>query len=143
MKPEETIDFHVRWLWSKIAKRYNAEAAKSGGTMSIGYVLLNIDQDKGSPSTSLGPAMGMEATSLTRVLKRMEELELITREKDAKDGRMVRVYLTPKGKEMRGKSRESVINFNSEVKEKVSPEKLEIFFDVMETINKILTNTPR
>ena len=32
--------------------------------MSIGYALLNIDKD-GTPSTKLGPKMGMEARSLT------------------------------------------------------------------------------
>lgn len=140
MKPEETVDFHVRWLWAKIAKRYNSEATKIGGSMSIGYVLLNIDQEKGSPSTSLGPAMGMEATSLSRLLKRMEELKLITKKKDKKDGRLVRIFLTELGKDMRAKSRESVINFNNEVSNIVPPEKLEVFFDVMGTINKMLTN---
>ncbi|NQX92775.1 MAG: MarR family transcriptional regulator, partial [Flavobacteriales bacterium] len=58
MKPEETIDFHIRWAWSKISRMYNVEAAKYGGTMSIGYVLLNIEKD-GTPSTKLGPKMGM------------------------------------------------------------------------------------
>ena len=138
MKPEETIDFHIRWLWAKIAKRYNAEAAKSGGTMSIGYVLLNIDQKNGSPSTSLGPAMGMEATSLTRLLNRMEDLELITREKDKLDGRMVRVFLTDKGKTMRLKSRESVLKLNQEIQKALTNEELTAFYQVMNKINTVL-----
>jgi MarR family transcriptional regulator, organic hydroperoxide resistance regulator len=54
MKPEETIDHPIRWAWHRIARRYNAEAAKHGGTMSIGYVLLTIDPE-GTPSTKLGP----------------------------------------------------------------------------------------
>lgn len=138
MKPEETIDFHIRWLWAKISKRYNAEAAKSGGTMSIGYVLLNVDSENGSPSTSLGPAMGMEATSLTRTLKRMEDLGLIERRKDKIDGRLVRVFLTKLGKEMRTKSRETVLKLNSEVRDEIPEEKLETFFEVMSSITKIL-----
>ena len=32
-------------------------------------LLLSIDPEKGTPSTSLGPKMGMEATSLSRTLK--------------------------------------------------------------------------
>lgn len=138
MKPEETIDFHIRWLWAKIAKRYNAEATQSGGTMSIGYVLLNIDQKKGSPSTSLGPAMGMEATSLTRLLNRMEDLELIVRQKDQSDGRMVRVFLTDKGKEMRLKSRQSVLKFNQEMQEVLTNEELTMFYQIMNKINNVL-----
>lgn len=44
MKPTESIDFHLRWLWLKLTRIYNVEAAKFGGTMSVGYVLLNIDR---------------------------------------------------------------------------------------------------
>ena len=73
MKPEETFDFHIRWAWARISRMYNAQAANFGGTMSIGYVLLNIDRE-GTPSTKLGPKMGMESRSLTRTLKGMEEM---------------------------------------------------------------------
>ena len=56
---------------------YNEEAAKYSGTMAVGFALLSIDPKKGTPSTSLGPKMGMEATSLSRTLKSMEENNLI------------------------------------------------------------------
>jgi DNA-binding MarR family transcriptional regulator len=44
--------------------------------------------------------MGMEATSLTRTLKSMEEKGLI-RKKNPDDGRGVLIYLTELGKEKR------------------------------------------
>ena len=73
MKPEETVDFHIKRTWQSIAKMYNEVAAGYGATMATGYVLLNIDKELGTPSTALGPKMGMEATSLSRILKSMEE----------------------------------------------------------------------
>jgi DNA-binding MarR family transcriptional regulator len=91
MKPEETIDFHIRWAWAKISRMYNTEASKNGGSMSIGYVLLNVDKE-GTPSTQLGPRMGMEPTSLTRILNSMEEQGLIVRRPDTKDKRVSRVF---------------------------------------------------
>ena len=117
MKQEETIDFHIRWAWAKISKAYNAEAAKSEGSMAIGYVLLNIEKE-GTPSTKLGPKMGMEPTSLTRLLKSMEEMDLISRQPDKQDKRVVRVHLTHKGKAMREVSKDVVIRFNLPVKSK-------------------------
>ncbi len=48
MKPEETIDFPIRWAWHRIARLYNIEAAKHGGSMALGYVLLNIDFENGT-----------------------------------------------------------------------------------------------
>ncbi|MFY8136963.1 MAG: MarR family winged helix-turn-helix transcriptional regulator [Flavobacteriales bacterium] len=139
MKQEETIDFHIRWAWAKISKAYNAEAAKSEGSMAIGYVLLNIEKE-GTPSTKLGPKMGMEPTSLTRLLKSMEEMDLISRQPDKQDKRVVRVHLTNKGKAMREVSKDVVIRFNEFIRTNISPKKLDVFIEVMQEINALLEN---
>jgi DNA-binding MarR family transcriptional regulator len=139
MKPEETIDFHIRWAWAKISKAYNTEAAKNGATMAIGYVLLNIDKE-GTPSTKLGPRMGMEPTSLSRILKSMEELKLIKRVADKSDKRIVKIQLTAKGREMREVSKVAVMRFNSMVYENIPSEKLSTFFEVMKQIHILLEN---
>ncbi len=139
MKPDETIDFHIRWAWAKISKAYNAEAAKNGGTMAIGYALLNIDKE-GTPSTKLGPKMGMEPTSLSRILKSMEDLKLIKRIPDKNDKRVVNVLLTNKGNDMRTASKEAVIKFNSAIAESIPPDKLNTCLEVLKQINFILEN---
>lgn len=137
MKPEDTVDFHIRWAWAKISRMYNAEASKYGGTMSIGYVLLNIDRD-GTPSTSLGPKMGMESRSLTRTLKTMEKNGLIQRKTDSQDRRMVRIFLTNKGLEHRDNSKEVVLRFNEYLTERIGEEKLLAFREVMTEMNELL-----
>jgi DNA-binding MarR family transcriptional regulator len=137
MKPEETIDHPIRWAWHRIARRYNAEAAKYGGSMSIGYALLNIDQD-GTPSTKLGPKMGMEPRSLTRTLRNMEEKGLIKRVPDDKDGRMMRIMLTPEGKRMRDISKDAVIHFNETVQANIPARELVAFHAAMHKINALL-----
>lgn len=137
MKPEETIDFHLRWVWAKVARLYNAEAAKYEGSMAIGYILLNIDKE-GTPSTKLGPKMGMEARSLTRTLKTMEDNGLIVRKADHDDRRMVRVFLTKKGLHLRDASRGAVLNFNNFVRSHINEEKLATFFEVMQELNTLL-----
>jgi len=137
MKQEETIDFQIRGAWAKISRMYNAEASKFGGTMSMGYILLNVDRD-GSPSTSLGPKMGMEPTSLTRILKRMEEEGLIKRVKDKEDKRKVRIFLTPEGKKLRKVSKDVVIRFNESIHSRISTKKLAVFNEVVAELNGIL-----
>ncbi len=137
MKPEETIDHPIRWAWHRIARRYNAEAAHYGGSMSIGYALLNIDPE-GTPSTKLGPKMGMEPRSLTRTLRNMEEKGLIQRRPDGKDGRMMRIFLTPEGKRMRDISKAAVIHFNELVQANIPARELVAFHAVMHKINALL-----
>ena len=140
MKPEQTIDFHLRWLWQKIIRIYNQEASKFGGTMSVGYALLNIDKE-GTPSTKLGPKMGMESRSLTRTLKTMEENGLIYKTQDEKDGRLVLLHLTDDGKKYRDTSREVVLKLNEFVHQNIEQEKLETFFEVSNRINELLDNS--
>lgn len=105
--------------------------------MAIGYVLLNIDKE-GTPSTKLGPKMGMEPTSLTRLLKSMEEMDLIVRQPDKLDKRIVRVLLTSKGKAMREVSKSVVVRFNETISEQIAPEKLQTFIEVIQHINALL-----
>jgi len=135
---EKTIDYILRATWQAVSRMYNEEAAKYGATMATGFVLLSIDKEKGTPSTTLGPKMGMEATSLTRILKSMEERNLIIRKKNPFDGRGVLIYLTDLGKEKRELSKSTVLKFNETVKQHVSEEKLQHFLEVAETINELI-----
>jgi DNA-binding MarR family transcriptional regulator len=135
---DKTIDFILRTTWQAVARMYNEEAAKYDATMATGFALLSIDKEGGTPSTTLGPKMGMEATSLTRTLKSMEEKGLITKKKNPKDGRGVLIYLTDFGKEKRELSRNTVLKFNDVIKHQISEEKLNHFIEVAETINELI-----
>lgn len=135
---DKTIDYILRATWQAVARMYNEEASKYGASMSVGFALLSLDKDKGSPSTTLGPKMGMEATSLTRTLKSMEEKGLITRKKNPVDGRGVLIHLTKFGKEKRELSKNTVLKFNETIKEHISEEKLQHFIEVSETINNLI-----
>ena len=136
----KTIDHHLRATWQSVAKMYNEEASKYGSTMATGFLLLNIDFEKGTASTSLGPKMGMEPTSLSRLIKKMEERGLIYREKNPEDGRGVLIKLTEFGIEKRETSKESVLKFNDAVKKSIPQNKLNNFFEVTETINDLISN---
>lgn len=138
MKREETIDYHLKAAWHAIARMYNQQALNYNGTMSIGYALLNIPSEEGAPAMKIGPLMGLEPRSLTRLLNSMEEKKLIYRDVDKNDKRSVKVYLTKEGKKMKEKSRETVLRFNEAVREEVPADKLEVFFEVVQTINQII-----
>lgn len=136
---EITIDYALRATWQAVARMYNEEAKKFGSTMAVGFTLLSVDPKTGTPSTSLGPKMGMEATSLSRILKRMEEQGLIERKPNPNDGRGVLIHLTDFGLEKRNDSKDAVLQFNETVRTKVSQEKLDVFFEMMETINELIS----
>jgi DNA-binding MarR family transcriptional regulator len=137
---DKTIDYVLRTTWLTVNKMYNEQAAKFDTTMATGFTLLSIDPENGTPSTALGPKMGMEATSLSRILKRMEELKLIERKPNPDDGRGVLIHLTDFGREKRAYSKDRVIIFNEAIRNNISEEKLNHFYEVAETINEMISN---
>ncbi len=119
---------------------HNEQAIKSGGTLAQAVVLLNLNPNKGTPSTSLGPKMGLESTSLGRTLKSMENNGLISRMPNKEDKRGVFILLTKKGKELRAISKKNGNKFNKVILDKIGKENLSVFFDVLKSINGTIKN---
>jgi DNA-binding MarR family transcriptional regulator len=136
-KPEFLFDFVVRHSWHRISRMYNQKAAEHGMTMSIGFLLMSVDKE-GTPSTQLGPKMGMEPTSLSRTLKTMEERNLIRREEDLSDKRKVLIFLTEEGIEQRKMVKNFVVGFNEQIFNKIPKSKMNIFFEVAEKVDLLI-----
>jgi len=137
---DKTIDYVLRTTWLAVNKMYNEEASKFDSTMATGFALLSIDPEDGTPSTSLGPKMGMEATSLSRTLKTMEDKGLIVRKPNPEDGRGVLIFLTEFGREKREYSRERVLTFNNTIRHNITEDKLNHFYEVADVITNMISN---
>lgn len=136
-KPDYQIDLDVRQAWHKMSRMYNQKANAYNLSMSVGFILLHIDK-AGTPSTQLGPRMGMEPTSLSRTLKTMQERGLIRREEDKNDKRIVRIFLTNEGLEARYVARDVIFEFNQRIVNRIPPEHLAIFRQVIATVEEIV-----
>lgn len=130
---QKTIEYALRSTWQLITNMYNEKALKYDATMTMAFTLLSIDAE-GTPSTALGPKMGMESTSLSRLLNTMEERDYIERKRNPEDGRGVLIFLTEKGKEKRALSKDTVLEFNNGLLENIEKEKIEHFYEVIEAI---------
>ncbi|MEZ7495482.1 MarR family transcriptional regulator [Leeuwenhoekiella aequorea] len=139
-KKDITIDHALRATWQAITKMYNEQAAQLDSTMATGFALLSIDPEEGTPSTALGPKMGMEATSLSRTLKSMEERGLIERKPNPADGRGVLIFLTDFGRENRDFSKDRVLRFNEAIRNNIDSQKIDHFFEVVHVINDLIQN---
>ena len=128
------VDFVLRHLWHKVSRLYNQKASDYGVSTSVGFILLNVDKE-GTPSTQLGPKMGMEPTSLSRTLKSMEESGLIYRKAAEDDKRKVLIFLTDEGVEKRRIARQVILDFNEHVIAAVPKGKLKTFFEVAERLD--------
>ena len=135
MNIEETVDFHLRSSLFATRRMYNLLAVQNGITQGIGYVLINIGKE-GIPATKIAPLMGMTFSSLSRLLKNMEIRGLIYRKHEKDDKRIVRIFLTKDGLELREKVKEVVVNFNTNLFKKIKAEDLEGFIKVNNAIKE-------
>lgn len=138
MKKEETVDYNVKVTWHAISRMYNQQGLPFDITASTGFVLINIDSENGTPATKIAPLLGLEARSLTRMLKSLEEKGLIYKQQDPNDRRSVRIFLTESGKYKKEVSRRVVKDFNKKIREQIPQDQLGIFFNVIRQINLII-----
>ena len=135
---KRTIEQEIRYTWLLISKMYNEEAEKFGGSMTVGFALLSLNPKEPIPSTSLGPKMGMESTSLSRTLKFMEEESLIERLPNPDDGRGILIKLTKRGIDYRNYAKDQVMKFNKTIIGDLGEEAINNFLHVINQINKLI-----
>jgi DNA-binding MarR family transcriptional regulator len=138
MKAQETVGYQVKTSWQSIAKMYNRLTNENGFSQAIGYVLINVKKE-GIPVTKIAPNMGVEPTSLSRLLNTMEDKGLIYREKDKLDRRVVNLFLTEKGMALKRISKKMVVDYNNYLFAHIDPKDMEAFFRVIEQVTA-LTN---
>lgn len=127
----ESIDSKLKSTWQVIGRMYFAEATQHGATLAGSYFLMNINSKDGSYATDIAPKMGMESSSLSRMIKTLEDAGLITRVADKVDKRKVKIFLTPKGIEKKEKAKTIVRNFNLHIEEKIGKERKDTLMDIL------------
>ena len=132
------VDFVMRQGWKNIEKMYNNEASKYDLTFSIGFTLISIDPENGSPSTSIGPIMGLESNSISRILNSMENKHLINRRPNPNDGRSIIISLTKLGHKKREIVTQKISQFKNLLRSRIDPSDIETFLRVSTQVNEII-----
>ena len=132
------VDFVMRQGWKNIEKMYNNEASKYDVTFSIGFTLISIDPENGSPSTSIGPIMGLESNSISRILNSMENKHLINRRPNPNDGRSIIISLTKLGHKKREIVTQKISQFKNLLRSRIDPSDIETFLRVSTQVNEII-----
>ena len=140
VKHQETIDYFLKIVWQTIANRYNQLVTEFGITQSIGYLLINIDEQEGTTVSQAAALLGLKSTSLSRMLSQLEKTGLIYRELNKGDKRSVKIYLTPLGKEKRQMARAVVKEFNNYLNDHIKEADKEYLINLLKKINQLTIN---
>ena len=133
-KHTETIDSKLKTAWQVVSRMYNAEAVMHDGTIAMAHFLLNVDSNEGSYASDIAPQLGMESTSLSRIILSLEEKKMIQRIPDKTDKRKIKIRLTAKGKTQKELAKNIVRNFNHLVEVKIGKSRIADFFKTIDEI---------
>ena len=102
-------------LLTNLTTHYNALFRQYSSRLSLtapqAFHLLSIPVD-GISMSGLANKLGLDTSTLTRNIQKLEQLDLVRRKQDRKDKRILVVYLTDKGGEKIEKIEESLLNLN-------------------------------
>lgn len=139
VKHQETIDYFLKIVWQTVANRYNQLVTEFGITQSIGYLLINIDEE-GTTVSQAAALLGLKSTSLSRMLNQLEQTGLIYRESNKGDKRSVKIHLTDLGKEKRQLAKNVVKQFNNYLNAHISDADKQYLTEMLKKINQLTLN---
>ncbi|HTM81493.1 MarR family transcriptional regulator [Asticcacaulis sp.] len=102
---ENQICFAVYSAAHAFAQAYKPHLDPMGLTYPQYLVMLLLWEQDGRSVNALGQPLHLDSGTLTPLLKRMEKAGLVTRQRDAKDERIMRIHLTDHGRALRERAR--------------------------------------
>ncbi len=126
------------FLITSVMKKALADAG--AGKVKPAYlgVLLTLWHNDGLKVVELGRKSGLEPSSMTGMIDRMERDELVCRRPDPKDRRVLRIFLSDIGKRSREPVMEVIFSVINSVFDDISDQDMEITKNVL---RKVLSNT--
>ena len=124
-------------LLTDLTTHYNAlirhAASQLNLTASQAFHLLSIPHD-GLPMSQLAHKLGLDASTLTRNIQKLEKMDLIMRSQDSYDKRVQKAVLTEKGEDMIELLDESLQEINNTFMEQIDLDSQENITDILEKI---------
>ncbi len=134
------------WINVEVALRrvdqvYGQAVAPLGLTVIEWYVLRALYERDGQHASDLAHTVGRAPTSFTPILDKLERKEVVERRPDPKDRRAVRVYLTAKGRRLRGDVRVIAKDVDTHIQGMVNPKEWLAFQRILAQLQTLQIHT--
>ncbi|MFC7678376.1 MarR family winged helix-turn-helix transcriptional regulator [Paenibacillus sp. GCM10028914] len=100
------VESEIRILLQNIAiqtrKKYAQQLRELGLHIGQELALFHLWEQDGIPQSQLRNKMGVEASTISNMLRRLEQDHIVYRKQDESDQRISNVYLTNKGQQLQG-----------------------------------------
>ncbi|HXX09408.1 MAG TPA: MarR family transcriptional regulator [Pseudolabrys sp.] len=99
----ESVGFVVREVWRLFARRLQPRIAREGVSIGMWFVLRMLWDEDGITQRELGERVGINGPTMVAALNSMERAGLVKRVHNRTDRRKVNVFLTDRGRKLKGK----------------------------------------
>ncbi|MCP6757656.1 MAG: MarR family transcriptional regulator [Fischerella sp. CENA71] len=94
------LGYRIKLLSQLLYRKFTERLEPYGLTPFHWVILCCLWEENGLPTSTIGERLKQVGGTLTGVLDRMEERGLVRRERDCRDRRIWRIWLTDAGKEL-------------------------------------------
>ncbi|NLV17379.1 MAG: MarR family transcriptional regulator [Syntrophomonadaceae bacterium] len=110
------ICFNLKTTNKKVEKYLTSSYEEFGINVAQAFIIMTLLDRDGSTLTEIGHKAQIENSSLTTMVDKLESMELVERKLDREDRRVIRVFLTDKGRELASRVIEAGTSFNQLLK---------------------------
>ncbi|WP_143075210.1 MarR family winged helix-turn-helix transcriptional regulator [Sphingobium sp. AP50] len=134
----ESLGLMARDLYRALTQAIDARVARYGLAAHTCRYLALIHDFNGMTPKDLSTYLGVRSPTTLSALRTLEDKRLITRTRDADDGRKSRYKLTARGAEVEALVRESAVEVEMIAIRQLSPQQLKQFRSVIDLIRESL-----
>ncbi|MBW4663679.1 MAG: MarR family transcriptional regulator [Chroococcus sp. CMT-3BRIN-NPC107] len=131
------MGYRIKLLSQLLTRAFSDRLEPFGLTPFHWLVLCCLWTEDGLPTSSIGDKLQQVGGTLTGVLDRMEERQLIRRERDPRDRRIWRIWLTEAGKDLENVLPPIAVELREQAMQGISSEERE---KMSELIDRAISN---
>ncbi|NLB18818.1 MAG: MarR family transcriptional regulator [Syntrophomonadaceae bacterium] len=131
------ICFNLKTTNKKVEKYLTSSYEEFGINVAQAFIIMTLLDRDGSTLTEIGNKAQIENSSLTTMVDKLESMKLVERKLDREDRRVIRVFLTAKGRELANRVIEAGTSFNQLLKESLG-QNVESLLESLSLITKRL-----
>jgi DNA-binding MarR family transcriptional regulator len=127
-----SVGYKIKLLGQLLSRKFQERLEPFGLTPFHWVVLCCLWEEDGLATCSIGEKLQQVGGTLTGVLDRMEERKLIYRERDVRDRRIWRIWLTDAGKQLQTVLPPIAMEIREQAMQGFSPEDRQLFSQLLD-----------
>jgi DNA-binding MarR family transcriptional regulator len=132
----EIVGFHIRLAHGAVYRHFTETFADLDLTQKQVSVLWLVDEHPGISQIEVGQRLSMDRATTMTIVNRLQDRDLVRRERSTSDGRKQALHLTPDGAEALRGARTAIREHEAWLKGRFSPAEVEKLVEMLARIHE-------